>query len=104
MERVSAFVGVAYGFSLLGYLVAVLGFGLLVSALGAGFLTGGQSDGSFVIGGFIFLLGAGSTVAGLLGMLYKVIADGVAAGIENAVATPASRPARESDDGSPRSR
>ena len=98
--------GVKYGFVLLGYFIAVfvlggaiLGIGLAVSAGG----TEGNSVGFVVVGGLLALVGGLVINAGLFGVLYKIVADGVQRGIETASepATPAepSEPGKSATQG-----
>ena len=98
--------GVKYGFVLLGYFIAVFvlggaifGIGLAVSAGG----TEGNSVGFVVVSGLLALVGGLVINAGLFGVLYKIVADGVQRGIETASepATPAepSEPGKSATQG-----
>lgn len=79
MTLVSAEEGVRYGFQLLGYLLAVgIGGGIIVVIGGA------MSENSPILGGIIAFAGVLVIYAGGLGLLYKVIADGVKTGVEGA--------------------
>jgi hypothetical protein len=59
---------------------AILGIGLAVSAGG----TEGNSVGFVVVGGLLAIVGVLVINAGLFGVLYKIVADGVKRGIETA--------------------
>ncbi|PSP73311.1 hypothetical protein BRC86_09585 [Halobacteriales archaeon QS_3_64_16] len=87
MAAVNVVDGVKYGFVLLGYFIAVFvvggvlfGIGLAVSAGG----TEGNSIGFVLVGGLLALIGGLVINAGLFGVLYKIVADGVKRGIETA--------------------
>jgi hypothetical protein len=79
MATVSTIDGIKYGFRLLGYGIAV--FVIAAIVIGIGLLIG---DSSAIVGGIISLIGALILYAGILGTLYKVIADGVSAGVSDA--------------------
>lgn len=91
-EIVNVVRGVKYGFKLLVYVAIVLLLGSLVSLFGLGVMftaigsptsvtavtTGVAGDLNliqFVIGGFIFLLGTTVKLTGLIGGVYKLVAD-----------------------------
>ena len=102
MTAVNVVDGVKYGFVLLGYFIAVFiaggvlfGIGLAVSAGG----TEGNSVGFVLVGGLLALIGGLVINAGLFGVLYKIVADGVQRGIETAI-EPAT-PAEPSESGEP---
>ena len=80
MSNVSAIDGVKYGFRLMGYLIAVYIGAAIIIAIGFAI----AEDGSAGLGGIIILLGGLTLFAGLLGMGYKVIADGVEKGVNAA--------------------
>jgi hypothetical protein len=79
MATVNPIDGIKYGFRLLGYGVAVLVLGGIVFGIG-----GMIARNSPIIGGIIAIVGSLILVAGFLGLQYKVIADGVKAGIKDA--------------------
>jgi hypothetical protein len=79
MATVSTIDGIKYGFRLLGYGLAVFLIAGLVMGIGAV-----MSDSSEIIGGIIVLIGALVFYAGFLGTVYKVIADGVSIGVQDA--------------------
>jgi len=79
MATVSTIDGIKYGFRLLGYGIAVFIIALVVIAIGGAI---GQS--SEIVGGIIVLIGVLILYAGVLGTLYKVIADGVSVGVSDA--------------------
>jgi hypothetical protein len=72
MANVDPVQGVKYGFQLMGYVSAVIFGGVLIIYIGV------ESEGE--LGLLIALLGALTINAGLVGILYKVIADGVEKG------------------------
>jgi len=79
MATVNPIDGIKYGFRLIGYGIAVLLLGSIV------FFVGGiVAQNSPIIGGIIAIIGSLIFIAGLLGLQYKVIADGVEAGVEDA--------------------
>lgn len=83
MPAVNALDGIKYGFRLLGYfaLVAIAAFVIVL----VGMLGGMGSDGGMSLFGALFaLIGVLVFYAGSLGVMYKVIADGVKVGIESA--------------------
>lgn len=75
MVAVNTIDGIKYGFRLMGYLLAVFLIGAIVAAVGV--VIGENSP---VLGGIITLIGLAVFYAGGLGMLFKVIADGVEVG------------------------
>lgn len=79
MARVSSAEGIAYGIEHFGYQLAVFVFGILFSIIGLW-----AARGSPLLGLLLLLIGIVATYAGLSASLYKIIADGVAKGIENA--------------------
>jgi len=81
MVAVNVIDGVKYGFRLLGYLLVVLVVGGLLLAVGGNFVSGPLGRGGNPILALIFILaGVGVIYAGGLGLMYKVIADGVEVG------------------------
>lgn len=80
MVAVSTVDGIKYGFRLLGYLLAVVVAGGLLLAIGVEFSPGPYGRGNAVLAFVFMLAGMAIIYAGGLGMLYKVIADGVAVG------------------------
>lgn len=80
MVAVNSLDGIKYGFRLLGYLVVVgiIGGGIL----GLGFLL--LADDSLVLGSILLLVGYLTFFAGQFGIIYKIIADGVSAGVTDA--------------------
>lgn len=77
--------GIKYGFSLLLYVLGVGVAGGIVFLIGA-FVAQGEGMVATFIGGLIALVGILVIYAGLLGIGYKVIADGVHVGVEAASA------------------
>jgi hypothetical protein len=89
MAAVSVIDGVKYGFVLLGYFIAVFLTGGVILGIGAAVSAGGTNgnDAAFVVvGGLLALVGGLVVLAGLFGVLYKIIADGVGRGIESSMA------------------
>ena len=81
MVAVNVVDGVKYGFRLLGYLLAVFIVGGILLLIGGSFTGGPMNRGGNPIMALIFgLAGAGVIYAGGLGLMYKVIADGVEVG------------------------
>jgi len=81
MVAVNVVDGVKYGFRLLGYLLAVLVVGGILLAIAGSFTGGTMGRGGNPIMALIFgLAGVGVMYAGGLGLMYKVIADGVEIG------------------------
>ena len=79
MTLVNSKDGLQYGFQLLGYLLLVgIGGGIVV---GIGSMI---TENSPLIGGLFTVVGILVIYAGSLGLLYKVIADGVKTGVEGA--------------------
>lgn len=76
--------GVKYGFLLLGYFLILFLVGGVIVAIGAEFAI---VDSLFVnlIGAIIILVGLLVLYAGLLGVSYKIIADGVETGVRSAL-------------------
>ena len=97
--------GVKYGFVLLGYFIAVFVLGGAIFGIGLAVSAGGTEGNSvgFVVGGLLALVGGLVINAGLFGVLYKIVADGVQRGIETASepATPAepSEPGKSATQG-----
>lgn len=76
--------GVKYGFLLMGYFIGVFIIGGLLS--GAGILVASSDSIALTIGGgLLALIGVVIIYAGSMGVLYKVIADGVETGVAGAV-------------------
>ena len=96
MARVSFSEALGYGFSLIGYLLAVglVGGGLVFLGsvmMGTAVIMGTSSDTAFLgifFGVMIGLLGWLTIIAGLYGAFYKVIADGVNRGTNAASKQP----------------
>ena len=95
MARVSFSEALGYGFSLIGYLLAVglVGGGLvfLGSVMGTAGIIGTSSDTAILgifFGVMTVLLGWLTIIAGLYGAFYKVIADGVNRGTNAASKQP----------------
>lgn len=80
MVAVSSVDGIKYGFGLLGYLLAVVVAGGVLILIGTGFSPGPYSAGNPVLVMVFVLAGMAIIYAGGLGLLYKVIADGVHVG------------------------
>jgi hypothetical protein len=88
MDTVSVTEGIAYGFRIMIYYIAVVLVGQAVAAVGGGMLaaateTGfrqGPNWGLALFGLLVALLGAVIVFAGIFGAVYKLIADGVAKG------------------------
>lgn len=83
MPRVSAGEGISYGVSLFGYMLGVTVFGFLFFVLGAALIF----EGPVGLGIVLLLVGVVASYAGMAGTLYKVIADGVAKGMDTQSAT-----------------
>lgn len=75
--------GIEYGFALLLYVLGVGLAGGIVALIGVFIAQGGGAVATF-IGGLITLVGILVVYAGLFGIGYKVIADGVNVGVEAA--------------------
>lgn len=83
MVNVDAAEGVRYGIRLLGYAFLTAGSGFVLMFIGLAIASSGEPFGIVLgLGGFLVLY------AGLLGMGYKVIADGVEKGMRAANAPP----------------
>ena len=88
MDTVSVTDGIAYGFRIMIYYIAVVVLGQIIAAVGGGMLTAGLETGFrqgpnwglALFGLLVALLGAVVILAGVFGAVYKVIADGVAKG------------------------
>lgn len=79
MVTVSVLDGIKYGFRLIGY---VLGVGLaagVIMIIGVAIADAGGSTAAF--GGLVALFGFLAFYAGMMGIMYKVIADGVTMGV-----------------------
>jgi hypothetical protein len=90
-EAVGTIGGIKYGFKLFGYFLAVFFLGGIISVIGIAIAvdgvgspttlsqpavaTQGPNFGQLLIGGAISLLGSGVSFAGVVGAIYKVIAD-----------------------------
>jgi hypothetical protein len=90
-EAVGTIDGITYGFKLFGYFLGVLLLGGIISSIGIAIAIGGLGSpaalaqpavaarspnfGQILIGGAISLLGSGVSFAGVVGAIYKVIAD-----------------------------
>lgn len=91
MTAVNARDGIKYGFLLIGYVIGVVLIGGIVAAIGIRIFesgTGGfyqSSDPAMMaVGGIVALVGGIVMYAGLFGISYMIIADGVKRGIESA--------------------
>lgn len=93
MARVSVIDGMRYGISMLGYILGVTIFGFLFFIVGIFFFY----DQSPVIGVPLTIIGSTVLYAGLAGTGYKIIADAVAKGNENAATTPTAQKVPESE-------
>jgi len=91
MVAVNTTDAIKYGFRLLGYLLAVFVAGGVLIMVGAGFMPTGFSGGNPILGLLFWIAGIVVIYAGSLGMLYKVIADGVEIG-NRAADQPAGQP------------
>lgn len=86
MEYVPALDGVKYGFTLVAYLFVVIVLGAAIATVGFLLIRHGLESGlgqnadyGLVFAGLALGIGGGLTLlAGVMGMLYKVIVDGVA--------------------------
>jgi|GEM_PF-1789780 len=91
MVAVDTMDAVKYGFRLLGYLLAVFIAGGILIAIGLSFQpTGFRGGGNPLMALLFFVAGIAVIYAGGLGMLYKVIGDGVEIG-NRAAEQPAQR-------------
>lgn len=71
--------GIRYGFRLFGW-IAVVGFlGGIVSTVGFVIAGGGTGGIGMIVGLILFAIGLLIVLAGYSGLLFKIIADGVAA-------------------------
>jgi len=84
MVAVNVVDGVKYGFRLLGYLLAVTIVGFVLIAIGGAFAPGPFDSGNPILALIFVLAGVAIIYAGGLGLLYKVIADGVEMGMLSA--------------------
>lgn len=75
MVAVNTIDGIKYGFRILGYLLAVFLAGGLLVLVGAAF-----GDDNVILTGIFMIVGLAIIYAGSLGLLYKVIGDGVEIG------------------------
>lgn len=73
MVNVDAMDGIRYGIGLLKYLLLVAGGGTLIAMMGVSM--------SGDVGMLVVLLGTLVVWAGMLGLFYKVVADGVERGV-----------------------
>lgn len=95
MVNVNAVDGIKYGFRLMGYLLAVFVIGFVFMAIGADMVSGDSP----ALGGLLAVFGFLVVYAGIMGMGYKVIADGVEKGVRaaNQPAAPEPEPRRQQD-------
>lgn len=82
MTNVDTIDGIVYGFRIIGYSIGVFAVAGIISAIGFALLDGGGAAG--IIGGLIALVGVLAFFAGVIGVLYKLIADGVEKGMNAA--------------------
>jgi len=82
MANVNALNGIEYGFRLIGYLLGVLIVGVIIGLIG-------QAIGD-VIGVLVSALGGLVVLAGVLGIQFKLVADGVERGVRAAHDKPVS--------------
>jgi hypothetical protein len=75
MVAVNTVDGIKYGFRILGYLLAVFLAGGLLVLIGAAF-----GNDNILLTGIFWIVGITVIYAGALGLLYKVIGDGVEVG------------------------
>jgi hypothetical protein len=87
MAAVSVLGGIKYGFRLIGYALGVLIIGIVVAVVGflllnsgGGRFGAGPGAGQLLLSAGVVLLGVLIIFAGVLGSLYKVVADGVERG------------------------
>lgn len=78
MVAVNVVNGITYGFRLFGYLVGISILGLL--PLGSGVVL---LDGNPLLGALLMVVGFLVFYAGSFGLIYKVIADAVSAGVRD---------------------
>jgi len=83
MTAVGIRAGIKYGFLLLGYFVGVFIVGGIVLGIGVA-IASGDGTAVTVVGGVLAIVGGVIVYAGLFGVLYKIIADGVETGIVSA--------------------
>jgi hypothetical protein len=83
---------IMYGFRLLGYLLAVFVLGGILIGIGAAFTPGPFSRGNPILSVIFVLAGIAVMYAGGLGLLYKVVGDGVEVGNRAAEGGTQSRP------------
>ena len=69
-----------YGFKLLGYLLLVFIAGGILILIGASFVPSLRGGGNIILAAIFYIAGISVIYAGSLGMLYKVIGDGVEIG------------------------
>lgn len=77
MVNVDAMDGIRYGIGLIKYILLVAAGGVLISAVGMSMADGGDQAAGLLVA----VLGTLVVWAGMLGLLYKVIADGVERGV-----------------------
>jgi len=95
MVAVNIINGVTYGFRLFGYLLGITILGLLPLGIGMWLL-----DGTPLVGALLMVFGFLVVYAGTFGLIYKVIADAVSAGMRDVsvqVAQPAAEPTDDVD-------
>ncbi|MFT4880659.1 MAG: ABC-type Na+ efflux pump permease subunit, partial [Salinirussus sp.] len=87
MVAVSVLGGIKYGFRLIGYALGVLIVGIVIAVIGflllntgGGRFGAGPGAGQLLLSAGVVLLGILIIFAGVLGSLYKVVADGVERG------------------------
>lgn len=92
MEFISPEAGIRYGISILGYLFVLVFGGAVVSVAGMVLVVetlqssaGGEVNLTLVgVGLLLWVNGALTVLAGVFGLLYKVVVDGVATAIDEA--------------------
>jgi hypothetical protein len=87
MTAVGVLSGIKYGFVLLGYFIAVFLVGGVILGIGVAIASGGTTGGDtalLAVGAVLSVIGGLIVYAGVFGVLYKIIADGVKRGIESA--------------------
>lgn len=95
MANVNPITGIKYGFELMAYGVAVWLIAILVMGAGIALADGGST----IAGGIVALIGFLAFFAGLFGMSYKLIADGVEKGVNaSKVAISSSRSSSEDQE------
>ena len=80
MMTVDAPNGIKYGFRLLGYFIGISVLTSIIFIIGFIFL----NVGSGIIGLALFPIGVSTFLAGVAGILYKIIADGIEEGMNAA--------------------